>query len=420
MKLANLKKVLLNSLRWSEKYTKTDMVYVARGGFWLILAKIVLSAISFVTMLAFANWWTGEEGKIAYGTYQFIISGLALLVIFALPEINTAIVKSIAQKKEGTLSLAVKERIRWGLIGSFLCLGLVGYYFLQGNNLLAWAFLLVAIFVPFKTTFYIFPAFWTGRKRFDLRAKYQIASAGLATIFLISAIYLTNNVLIIIAVFLASHTFFDWFFYKKTLKQAINDEKDESCISFGKNLTVMSAVQTAAVYLDRIIIWYFLGAVSVAVYSFAKQPIDKIRDALPIAPLALPKLGERKIDEQRKKSVLLKFIKLFAVTIPAALLLALMADPLYKLLFPQYTDSIIYFQVLSATVAISPFLLLIAALTAEMKKKALYFVNTGAPVLKIILFLALIPNFGLWGIVAAILIAEVIRGFMALYFFLRM
>ena len=415
MKLSTWKQKLLNWLRWSQKYTKTDMVYIARGGFWLTLAKIGLSAISLVTMIIFANFLE----KTDYGIYQFVISGLALLAIFSLPGINTSIIKSIAQKKEGTLRLALKEKMKWGAVGSLLCLGVAAYCFFENNHLLAGAFLLGALFIPFKTSFHVFMSFWNGRKRFDLRAKYGVASAGLAALFLIPAIYLTNNVLIIIAVFLASHTFFDWLFYRKTLKQVANDEKDESCISFGKSLTIMNAVQTAAVYLDRIIIFYFLGAIPVAIYAFAKQPIDKIRDALPIIPLALPKLGERKIDEQRKKSVLLKFIKLFAVTIPAAILLAIIADPLYKLLFPQYTESIVYFQVLSATVAISPFLLLIAALTAEMKKRALYFVNTGAPVLKIILFLVLIPHFGLWGIIAAILIAEVIRGLLALYFFLK-
>jgi len=416
MKLSTLKQKLLIWLRWSQKYTKTDMVYVARGGFWLIVDKVGLSAISFLTMMAFAHW-VSKEG---YGTYQFAVSGLSLLAIFGLPGITTSVIKSIAQKKEGTLRLALKEKMKWGTIGSIISFGIAGYYFFQGSNLLAMSFLMVALFVPFKQGFYVYTSFWNGRKRFDLRTKYQIASAGLAALFLISAIYLTENILIIIAVFLAAHTFFDWLFYKKTVKQAANDEKDESAISFGKHLTLMNALQTATIYLDRIIVWHFLGAVPVAIYSFAKQPIDKIRDAFPIISLSLPKLGERKIDQARKKGIIAKFFKLFAVTVPAALLLALIAKPVYGLLLGTYKDSVPYFQVLCATIAISPFLLLIAGLTAEMKKRALYFVNTGAPLVKIILFLVLCPFFGLWGVIAAILIAEIIRGAMALYFFWKM
>ena len=416
MKLSTWKEKLLNLLRWSQKYTKTDMVYVARGGFWLVLAKIGASLIVFITMMFFARFLEKDD----YGIFQFVISGLALLTIFSLPGIDLALIKSIARKKEGTLSLALKEKMKWGLIGSLIALVVAGYYyFLEENNIVAVGFLLAALFVPFKQSFHVFVHFWNGRKRFDVKTKYAVASAGLAALFLIPTIILTDNVLIIIAVFFASHTFFDWIFYKKTLKQVINQEKDHRAISFGKNLTLMNALQTAAIYLDRIIIFHLYGAVPVAIYSFAKQPIDKIRDALPIVPLSLPKLGEKAIDQQRKKSVIAKFLKLFIITIPAAALLALIAEPVYKILLSPYVDSVPYFQVLSITVAISPFLLLIAALTAEMKKKALYFVNTGAPVLKIVLFLTLIPHFGLWGIVAAILIAEVIRGFLALYFFLK-
>lgn len=402
-------------LRWSQKYTKTDMAYVAKGSFWWVFGKASVFFIGFVTMIAFANWLPKED----YGTYQFVITGLALFAIFALPGLDTALIKSIVQKKEGTLHLAVKEKIKWGTIGAFLPLGLVSWYFLQGNNLLAAAFLVGAIFIPFWKTFPIFVAFWNGRKRFDLQTKYQVISVGLGTLFLIPAIYLTNNVLIIVAVFLASHTFFDWMFYCKTKNQTINNEQDQKAISFGKNLTLITALQTAAEYLDKIIIWKFLGAIPVAIYSFAQLPIQKAREALPITPLALPKLGENKIDEKRKKGVISKFLRLFVFTIPAAAVLILIAPFLYRLIFPQYMDSVVYFQALSVIIALSPFLLLNAALIAEMKKKALYVINTGAPLLKIILFFALIPYFGIWGIVAAILIAELLRGLLSLYFFLK-
>lgn len=410
-----MKNKFINFLRWSQKYTKTDMTYVVKGGFWLILNKIGLSLISFITMIAFANWLPKES----YGTYQFIIAGFTLLSIFTLPGIDSALIKSIVQKKEGTLKLAVKEKIKWGAIGSLLSLGLAGWYYLQGKNLLTAVFLLGAIFVPFRQTFHIFAHFWNGRKRFDLQTKYQVISGGLSTLFIITVIYLTNDVFIITAVSLASYTFFEWLFYYKTNRQIINNEQDPKAISFGKSLTLTNVIQTAAEYLDKVIIWKFLGAVPVAIYVFAKQPIKRIGNALPITPLALPKLGENKIDEKKKKRVISKFLRMFAVTVPAATILALVAPFLYKIVFPQYMESVVYFQALSVLVALSPFILLNAALIAETKKKALYIMNTGAPLLKIIMFLVFIPYFGIWGIVGAILITEILRGLLGLYFFLK-
>lgn len=406
---------IMNFLRWSQKYTKTDMIYVVSGSFWWISSKMGVVFLGFITMIAFANLLPKE----IYGTYQFVISGLFLLTIFSLPGINTSIIKSIAQGMEGTLGLAVKNKIKYGLIGSIFSLILANYYFLQENNILGTAFLLGALFIPLKETFRIFIYFWIGRKKFDLQARYDLISSTLSTFLLISSIYLTNNVLIIISVFLASHTFFDWFFYKKTLKQVINDKKDESAISFGKNLTLINALQTAAEHLDKIIIWKFLGATSVAIYAFAQLPIQKVRDMLPVVPLALPKLSENKINENKKKGVISKFFRLFIFTIPSAAGLAFIAPFLYRLFFPQYIESVIYFQALSTIIAISPFLLFTATLTAEMKKGALYVVNSGAPFLKIVLFITLVPHFGIWGIVMAILVAELLRGLLALYFFLK-
>jgi hypothetical protein len=31
-------------LRWSERHTKTDMIYLTKGGFWLTLAQVISSA----------------------------------------------------------------------------------------------------------------------------------------------------------------------------------------------------------------------------------------------------------------------------------------------------------------------------------------------------------------------------------------
>lgn len=411
----DLKENIIKLLRWSERFTKTDMAYVAEGSFWWLAGRAGLFVVSFMTMIAFANWLPKES----YGKYQFILSALSIFAIFALPGINTALIKSITQKKEGTLRLAVKKKIKWGLIGSFLSLGLAGWYFLQGNNLLAVAFLLVALFLPFRETFHIFASFWNGRKRFDLQAKYQVISACLSAFFIIPAIYLTDNVLIIIAIMFTGHTCFDFLLYKKTEKQKINDEQDSTAISFGKNLTLISALQMAAAYLDKIIIWHFLGAIPVAIYSFAQQPIQKVQELLPIGALALPKLGENKIDAQRKKGIISKFLWLFLFAVPATATLILIAPFLYQLFFPQYMESVVYFQALSLLIVLSPFVLLSAALIAEMKEKALYIINIGAPLLKIILFFVLIPCFGIWGIVTAILITELLRELLGLYFFLR-
>lgn len=57
-------------LRSSERYFKTDMVYLAKGGSWLFSAQVLSGALSFILAIAFANLVPKE----AFGTYKYVLS----------------------------------------------------------------------------------------------------------------------------------------------------------------------------------------------------------------------------------------------------------------------------------------------------------------------------------------------------------
>lgn len=407
-----LRKKFIDFLRWSEKYTGTDMVYAVKGSFWVALGKTGIFTIAFFKMLVFGRFAPLE----VYGIYSYILAMVYTFGIFALPGINTSLVKAIAQKKEGTLFLAVKEKLKWSLVGAGGMLLLAFWYLMKRNYILGPAFFICAIFLPFVSSFTIFSAFWMGRKRFDTQSKYDVGSIFLIEVVVILVIIFTNNVFLIILSLLVSQTTFNGIFLQKTLKKTINKEKDYQSIAFGKNLTVLGVVSLLSAQIDKIIIWKFLGPVSVAIYSFAQFPITKIKSIIPITHLALPKLGERNIKEI-KKGIIQKFKKLFFFVVPVVFLIILIAPFLYQIFFPKYLDSVPYFQALALTLLFAPFLLLGASFVAEIKKKELYIIQTVTPFLKIILFFALIPFWGIWGIVASILISKVSGDLLSLYFF---
>ena len=66
-----IKEKIYKLLRKSEKWTHTDMIYLAKGGFWLTLGQIISSVSSFALAVAFANFLPKE----VYGNYKYIISG---------------------------------------------------------------------------------------------------------------------------------------------------------------------------------------------------------------------------------------------------------------------------------------------------------------------------------------------------------
>jgi len=407
-----LKKKIKDILLWSQKYTQTDMVYLAKGGFWWIFGNVCVLVVSFVTMIAFSRWVSRE----VFGTYQYVLSVIGILAIFTLPRMQSALVRAVAKGKEGMLWLSAKTSFKWSFIGVAGCLVISGWYFFHQNFILGNSFLIASFLFPIPRISNLLFNFWQGRKKFDIQAKYSIIISILEALVFLPVLFLTNNLILIILAYFISRSIFRGIFFKLTLKKIRNQEKDKETLSFGKHLTLMQSIALFGGQIDKIIIWQFLGPIPVAIYSFAQLPVQRIAGLIPIAPLALPKLSQKNIKEV-KKGIFKKFSKLFLISVPLTLFLILVTPLMYKILFPQYLESIPYFQVLVLTLLFIPFSLLSTSFVAEMRKRELYISSSVIPILKMILFLILIPFYGIWGIIAAILITQVCGSALTFYLF---
>jgi len=275
-----------------------------------------------------------------------------------------------------------------------------------------------ALFMPLTRMFNVAIFFWQGKKRFDIQAKYSFIINFFEAAAIILAILLTRNLLIIFAAYFISRFVFRAIVFCLTSKQADNQKTDEETIPFAKHLTLMISLGKFAGKIDQVIIWQMLGPIAVAIYSFAKLPIDKATSLIPIDSLALPKLSEQDITKIKHK-LFKKFLIFTAITIPIAAIFALLVPYVFKILFPEYIDAIPYAQVLSLSFILIPFSLIQTALVANAKTKELYVVKIIAPILKIALFFILIPMYQLWGVIAAILGSQAITGIITLYLFKR-
>jgi len=407
-----IKRKIYDFLKWSERYAGTDMVYLARGGSWLILGRAISMLTGLGIMVAFGHLVSKE----VFGAFQYILSIAGILAIFSLPGIDAALIMNIAKGNEKMIIPCFKEKVKWGTIGSLISLFIAFWYLFQQNFSLGFSFLIVALFLPFINSLLLYLSFWQGKKRFDIQNKYYIFYNLLAAFLLILIIILTKNLILIVFGYFLAFTLAGTIFYKLTIKKILDGEEEKETISFGKHLTLMQAAASFSSYIDKIILWKFLGPISVAIYAFAERPVLNFLSLIPISELALPKLSQRKIKEI-KKELFKKFLKLFLVAVLATLVYIFFCPYLYKFFFPAYLDSIQYSQFLSLIIIFSPFALLGTAFFAEMKKKELYTLNIIPPVLKIILLLVLVPLFGIWGVVYSFLGSQIINGALTLYFF---
>ena len=85
--------IIERGLLWSEKYIKTDMVYLARSGFWLLFGQGTTLLSVLALSIVFANFLPKET----YGTYKYILSLTGIFSIFTLPGMTTALIRATAR-----------------------------------------------------------------------------------------------------------------------------------------------------------------------------------------------------------------------------------------------------------------------------------------------------------------------------------
>jgi O-antigen/teichoic acid export membrane protein len=387
----------------------------AKNGAFVIAGKIAIFTISFGFMAFFGNVAT----KTTLGQYNYIISVLSIISIATLPGINSALVRAVSRDSEGSVKTLTAKRVTTGLIGTFACICIGAYYLLQKNTVLGYSFFIAAPFVPLTDTFSdIAILYWQGKKDFRKSTLVAVLYQLLFSIPSILILFLTENIQIIIASFLFFQSIAGYLVFR--LIHAENTNRDPESENFGIHLSVMYAFRTLGINIDKLIVWFIFGPVSLAIYVFAITPINKLEQLIPIDQVALPTLSTMEFSTENKKKVFKKTIPLFFF-VTAALIIGYFISPFfYKILFPAYPDSIVLFQLLLLSLLFSPLLLLKTTFTAWHKRRELYVLEILFPIVKGILIITLAFSCGILGVVYGVIISKLLDGLLTFLLFQRL
>ena len=410
------KNLIYSLLKKSERYTQTDMIYLAKGGFWLILRQIISTAASLLLAITFANLLSPTM----YGNYKYIISLTAILSISSLVGMRTAITQAVARGLEGSFYTVSKIKLKWSSLGSLIAIILAGYYYIHGNYLLPIPLLILAVFSPFIWAPSVYSDFLAGRKAFNTVAKYGIITRLVFVGTMIITLLLTKSLSWLIASYFISQALITCFFYVITkLRFKPNKKESKKTISYGKHLSLMTLISGTANHLDKILIFTLIGAKELAVYSFAMLIPEQIISIFKnINALALPKLST-KSNKEIKTTLMKKFWNLFLLVGIAILIYISFAPYIYKLFFPQYTASIPYSQLLIFLLIGLPALLITTSFQAKMMTKKLYLFQTGN-IIRIIFLIILTPIYGIWGVVFSVISSKAFNLVVALFLFKKL
>ena len=404
-------------LRWTERYTKTDMVYLAHGGFWLILGQILTIFISLGVAISFAHLASPD----AYGNYKYVLSISSLLLTFSLSGIGSAVMQSAARGFEGSLRQGLYASLRWSGASIFLSiLTAAYYYFVDHNVFLGISFLIVAVLSPVLTGFSLFDPFLLGKKDFRRNTLYTFFNTLFPALALILALFFSNRAIIFVAVYFATNAIADIFFYLLAKRGSSNDMADPNLLSYAKHLSVMGIINAIADKIDTIIVFGLLGPTQLAIYAYAIAMPEQIKAILKLTlPLSIGRFADRSITQIRT-NIWARVSAFTLVSTAAVLLYALMAPYIFKIFFPIYTDAIYYSQIYAFSIIFTAIIFPLASIfQAHKKTRALYVTSNVRSIALIIILPLCVYFYGIAGAIGAQFIYRLINMSLSLWEFSR-
>lgn len=391
-------------LRSSEKYTKTDMIYLTKGGFWLLIGQFITALAAFLSALLFARLVPKE----IYGNYKYILSLAGLAATFTLSGLSSGVLQSVARGFYGTFIEAVRTSIRWNSPIFVFAVGGAIYYLYQGNTTIGYSLIVIALLYPIIRTLEMYEAFISGTKNFRSSSLFRgIVDIGTIVATAI-AILVTDSAFILVTVNLSAQFLLNSIFFRKVYTSISAEDRkkvEPGIINFSKHLSLQNVLANVASHLDKIIIFHYLGAAEVAIYIFALAIPQQIKGFITIVPaIAVPKISERPIKEA-VNIIPRRFGISLLILIPVVVIYIIFAPMIFQIFFPAYTEAIIYTRWYALIILLmGNFSDLVLTVKKAVKEK--YVLNIFASLSQIILMFFLIHSFKIYGVIWAILISK--------------
>lgn len=408
---ATVKSRIRDLLVRSQGYTGTDNVYLAKGGFWTTLQFGAGTLASIATVIAFANLLPRET----YGVYKYLLSLAGSLGFLTLTGMNTAVVRAVARDQAGLLPYAVRLQIKYNLVATLAIGGLAAYYGIHGNMVFALSLAILAVSLPLTAAYNTYGAALIGKKRFDLLSAATSLSSLIAAAAVITALLLTDSVVLLIGAYAAATlipNLLAYWYVRRLLPVAAPAPEDVTELRrTGFHLTAVGVIGTLAQYLDKILLFQIAGPVALAVYGFAIAGPDRLKGlAKNWVSIALPRLAQRSITDIR-----VVFYRRVALSLGVGILFAgayiALAPLLFRWFLPNYLDAIRYSQAYALALIFVPAAVYVSnVFQGQNMLRAIYISSTSVQVARIVLFLALVWKWQIWGLV----IASVVHMFIGL------
>lgn len=393
-------------LRWSERYTKTDMVYLLRNSGWLTLGQVGVAGTALLLSIAFAHFVPKET----YGTYRYLLSIFWILSAFCFTGLPTAVTQAVARGFEGAYLRSFRVSLLWSMPMAVLACGTSAYYFLQGNISLGYGLLVIAVLGPLFQPALLFASFLEGKRDFMRYTLYGVAVNIVPALLSFAAMFVTSEPLAFLGTYLVGNVatgfLCNWLAYRvHSPNSEVNPELERLSFHF----SLMNVLSTIANQIDKLLVFHYLGAAQLAVYAFATALPEQVKGVFNnVAGAAFPKFSSK--DPQELRGNFWGRIGLFTIVLIVATAAYIFIAPyVFHWFFPAYEDAIFYSQVFALSLIVVSNTVPLTLLQAQAAQKELYIFNIISPIFQIGVLFFLTITYGLMGTIVARIVTRIIN-----------
>jgi O-antigen/teichoic acid export membrane protein len=387
-----------------ERYTRTDNIYLVKNASFMVLTQSVSILNGFVLYILISHFLSKE----AYGQYKYFLSLFSLFALTTFTGMKVAVARDVANNNDGALKAGFRRKLLGGFVGSAISFMAAGYYLFVGRNDLSIALVLIGICSPWIYAANIYTAIFVGKKRFDTYSKINITTGIISFIAMACVFVLVKNPVWLFAAFLGTNSII-FFAYAIARRAVTNTRVGGDMLSYATYLSKLDVLGLLATSIDGILIYHFLGASALAIYSFAIIPVEQIKGILlSVQSVAMPKFTVNSLSHMQKTLGRKVLIFMLGITILTVVYI-LLTPFFFRVAFPAYADAIPYSQVYSLSlVFVIPASLLLTLFTAKGLRRETTRFNILNYSVQIILLVLGSWLYGLWGAIFARLITRIL------------
>ncbi|MCB9978328.1 MAG: oligosaccharide flippase family protein [Rhodospirillales bacterium] len=376
-------------------------IYV--GASSLMALRGLQMAMSFATMYVL----TRSLSKNDFGEYQFVLSVAGTMTIFCLTGLGDSVMQAQARgdTKAYTKARTLSFLAAWA--GSAIMVVMALWFAAQGEENIAVGLVLAALLAPFANGLTLWKNILAGTQKFPRLARLEGVNSIVLTALMVAVCLIWPGnfylpVLLVMAIPAAQNIYQTLAHKTPPPGEPIARMLHDPYVAYGLKLSLYGVIGTVGMYLDRILLFFFLSPEVLAVYVVAEKITSLCATAVKdVAAILAPRFAVQKHYTARLNAAFTVFAVLFGLAI---VFLAVVIVPIViPLLFgSKYEDSILYTQVLVGSVAIGNIAVLkMRFIQSRLDDRAMRHISIWMNVLRVGASLALVPFFGIWGAIGS-------------------